>query len=181
MFKFKFLSAVLVVVVLAGTAFVSCSDDEKNSKAEAEGVKAGNEMCDCVSNYDAPIQPQHPASPLPPANFNPYLDYTDPEVFAGLDQETMAYLMNPAIQAYFGELAGFATAFETYAGELYQCLGTIQQYQEYATANANNYDPEATDPLLSVFTFSNDDFKEGFKTGVGSCSDAFTVLFSLIQ
>ena len=180
MFRFKYLSVVLFVAILAGIIIVSCNNNDDDPDPKAEGIKAGNEMCGCVANYDAPVQPQHPASPLPPAGFDPYLDYTDPDVIASLDEETLAYLMNPAIIAYFQELAAFAGAFEAYAGELYQCLGVIQAYQEYATANANNYDPEAADPLLSVFTFTNDDFKEGFKEGVQSCSDAFNALFALM-
>ena len=181
MSKFKSFFSMLFAVALAGGVIVSCNDDEKNSNAEAEGIKAGTEMCDCVSDYDAPIQPQHPASPLPPANFNPYLDYSDPAVLATLDGATIAYISDPAIQAYFGALASFQAEFTAYAGQLYECLGVIGQYQEYATANAENYNPEAADPLLSVFSFKNDDFKEGFTEGVKSCADSFTALFALMQ
>ena len=179
MFKFKYLSAVLFVAVLAGVVFVACSS--KDDDLKAEGTKAGNEMCDCVARHDAPEQPQHPASPLPPANFDPRLDYTNPAVLATLDDETIAYISDPAIQAYFGALAAFQAEFTTYAGKLYECLGVIALYQEYATASADNYDPEAADPLLSVFTFKNDDFKEGFTEGVKSCADSFTALFALMQ
>ena len=177
MCKFKFLFLALFAFVLVGTAFVSCKDKDD---PKDDGVKAGTEMCDCVSSVETPVQPQHPSSPLPPANFNPYLDYTDPEVLASLDIETMTYLMDPAIQAYFGQLAAFSAAFEAYAGELYQCLGVIQKYQDYATANVENYNPEAEDPLLSVFTFTDNDFKEGFKEGVQTCYDTFSSLFLLL-
>ena len=185
MSKFKYLFVMLFAVVLTGGVIVSCSDDDDNVKTaegiRAEGVKAGTEMCDCVASYEAPVQPQHPASPLPPASFDPTLDYSDPAVVEGMELDAYIYFMAPAIQAYLGELAVFVDEFETYAGNLYQCLGTIHPYQEYATANANNYDPEAEDPLLSVFTFKDDNFKEGFKVGVGSCADTFSALFSLIQ
>ena len=179
MFRFKYLSVVVFAAALAGVV-VSCDDKDKVD-TKAEGIVAGNEMCACVASYEAPAQPQHPESPLPPADFDFTLDYSDPEVLAGLNEETISYLMNPAIIAYFGELAAFAGAFAAYAGDLYACLGVIQKYQEYATANANNYNPEATDPLLSVFTFSDEGFKEGFKEGVKSCSDAFDALFALMQ
>ena len=180
MFRFKYLLVTLSVAVLAGVIFVACDNDD-DPDLRAEGLKAGQEMCDCVASYDAPVQPQHPSSPLPPANFDLTLDYTDPEILASLDGETLAYLMDPAIVAYFGELAVFSEEFEAYVMELYQCLGVTQKYQEYVTANPDNYDPEATDPLLSVFTFKNDDFKEGFKEGVKSCADSFNVLFALKQ
>ena len=171
MFKFKYLSVALFVAILAGVVVASCNDDKTDLKAE--GVKAGTEMCACVGSYDAPVQPQHPASPLPPADFNPQNpDLTDPA--------TLAYVSDPAIIAYFGELETFMDDFNAYAQELYQCLGVTQKYQKYVTANANNYNPTATDPLLSVFTFTNDDFKEGFKEGVSSCSEAFNALFALM-
>lgn len=179
MFRFKYLSVVLSVAILAGVVAACNNDDDPDYKAE--GIKAGNEMCDCVASYEAPVQPQHPASPLPPADFDPYLDYTDPEVLATLDEETLAYISDPAIIAYFGALATFAADFETYAGNLYACLGVIAKYQEYATANADNYNPDAADPLLSVFTFKNDEFEKGFKEGVGSCAEAFSALFELLQ
>jgi len=150
MFKFKYLLAVLSVVMLTGTAFVSCSssngDDDDNDQQEAtlaaeEGLAAGIAMCDCVSGYEAP---------------NPY------------DEK---YADNPAqIQA----------DFEAYYGELYQCLGVVHVYQEYVTVNPNNYDPDVEDPLLSVFTFTDEDFKEGFKEGVGSCAETFAALFALM-
>ena len=181
MSKFKYLLVVLFAAILAGVVFVACSKDDDKTDPRAEGLKAGTEMCACVASYTAPIQPQHPASPLPPASFNPYLDYTDPAVLATLDGETIAYISDPAIQAYFGALATFQEEFTVYAGKLYECLGVIGQYQEYATANAENYNPEAADPLLSVFTFKNDDFKEGFKEGVKSCADSFSALFALMQ
>ena len=180
MFKIKYLSVVLFAAMLAGVVFVACKDDDKTDP-KAEGIKAGTEMCAMVASYTAPVQPQHPASPLPPENFNPYLDYTDPTVLATLDGATIAYISDPAIQAYFGALLAFQEEFTVYAGQLYECLGVIGQYQEYATANADNYNPEAADPLLSVFTFKNDDFKEGFKEGVQGCSDSFSALFALMQ
>ena len=181
MSKFKYFSVVFFAAMLAGVVIVACNDDDDKIDAKAEGLKAGTEMCARVASYTAPVQPQHPASPLPPANFNPYLDYTDPAVLATLDGETIAYLSDPAIQAYFGAMATFYEEFNAYAGQLYECLGVIGKYQEYATANADNYNPEAADPLLSVFTFKNDDFKEGFKEGVKSCADSFNVLFALMQ
>ena len=186
MFKFKYFFVALFVAMLAGVVIVSCSDDDNSKdkeKAEmkAKGVDAGSEMCDCVASYEAPVQPQHPASPLPPANFDQSLDYTNPEVLASLDDETIAYLSDPAIMAYFGKLAVFFTEFEAYAGDLYQCLGAVHPYQEYVTANADAYNPNADEPLLSVFTFSNDDFKDGFREGVASCSDAFSALFEAMM
>ena len=180
MFKIKYLSVVFYTAILAVVFIVACNDDDKVDP-KAEGLKAGTDMCACVASYTAPVQPQHPASPLPPASFNPYLDYTDPAVLATLDEATIVYISDTAIQAYFGAITTFQEEFTAYAAQLYECLGVIGQYQEYATANAENYNPEAADPLLSVFTFKNDDFKEGFKEGVKSCADSFTALFALMQ
>lgn len=74
----------------------------------------------------------------------------------------------------------FTAAFTAYAANLSGCLGIIAQYQEYVTVDINAYDPEADEPLFSVFSFKNDEFKEGFMEGAGGCADTFTALFEMM-
>ena len=50
MFRFKYLSVVLFAAILAGVV-VACSDDDDKIDYKAEGVKAGKEICDCMSSY----------------------------------------------------------------------------------------------------------------------------------
>ena len=139
MFKFKYLSVVLLVAVLAGVV-VACNDDD-DPDPKAEGIKAGNEMCDCVASYPAP-------------------DPTDPK-----------YVENPA---------QLQTDFQTYYGKLYECLGVIHQYEKYARLKEQGEEAQTDDPLLNVFMFENDKFKDGFLEGVGSCYDAFNALWDLM-
>ena len=182
MSRIKFFSVVLIATFMMGVLVVACGDDEK-VKPEDEGRKAGEAMCNCVSSYIAPTMPNHPASPLPPAGVNMQellgLDLTDAEVFAGLDPEVQVYLMDPAIQAYLGDIGKFYADFEAYAGELYQCLGTVAPYQKYVETNTDAYNPDAAEPLYSIFTFKDADFEKGFKSGTASCMLTFAALFAL--
>ena len=105
-------------------------------------------------------------------------DLTDPEV--------LAYVSDPAIIAYFADLEKFMTGFEAYSGELFNCLGEIQPYLSYVGLAGSyedryGYDPNAAEPLYSVFAFKNDDFEKGFKEGTASCMQAFAALFAMIQ
>ena len=50
--RFKSISVVLFVAVLAGVV-ISCKDKDKTDY-KAEGKKAGTEMCDCVASFTAP-------------------------------------------------------------------------------------------------------------------------------
>jgi hypothetical protein len=138
MFRFKYLSVVLFAAIVA-VVVVSCKDNDKEDP-KAEGIKAGNEMCDCVGGYTAP-------------NFADYID--DP--------------------------AGYQAAFMAYAGELYECIGVIGKYQKYVTPDLDAYDETSSEPLLSVFKFENNDFKNGFREGVASCSNAFDALWELFK
>ena len=170
------LAAALAVVV------ITCGDKDKTD-LKAEGKKAGTEMCSCVASYDEPTMPNHPASPLPPADLDLQellgLDLQDPAVFAGLDPEVLAYLMDPAIQQYLGALGQFSKDFEDYATDLSKCINTAP-YQQYIDFVYENYDPTATEPLYSVFDFKNSDFEQGFKEGTGGCKEAFEALFALM-
>ena len=177
MFKLKYLSVTLFVAILAGVVFVSCSDG-KDADPRAEGLKAGREMCAEAARYDAPSLPQHPESPRPPASFDPNLDYSNPDVVDNMELDAYIYFMNPAIQNYYTELADFQAAFNTYAMNLSNAMGVIAPYEKYVVPST--YDPTATtDKLLTAFEFLNDDFKEGFKEGVGSCADAFESLLNM--
>ena len=181
--KMKYFSVVLFAALMAGVFVVACGDDKKVNP-EDEGIKAGVEMCDCVNSYEAPTMPNHPASPLPPEGVNMQeilgLDLTDPEVFAGLEPDVQAYLMNPAIQEYLGALGQFSADFKDYAGDLYQCLGVVAPYQKYVEANPDAYNPAAAEPLYSIFTFKDADFGKGFKSGTASCMQTFAALFAQI-
>ena len=183
MSRIKYFLAVMIAAFAAGVFFLACSSDEKE-KPEDEGKKAGEAMCACVSSYVAPTMPILPTSPLPPAGISMQeilaLDLTNPEVLAGLDPDVMNYLMDPAIMAYLIALGKFQSDFEAYAGELYQCLGTLAPYQKYVEANPNAYNPAAAEPLYSIFTFKDADFEKGFKSGTASCMQTFTSLFALI-
>ena len=141
MFKFKYLSVVLFVAMLA-VVVVACSDDKDDPKAE--GIKAGSEICDCMSGY-AHLAP----------NIEDY--YTE----TGFDQ------------------AGYIDALTTYGWQASECVGALQSYQEYVTVDFGAYNAE-TEDLLSVFNFKNNDFKTGFSQGIGSCSDTFGNLLSLM-
>ena len=90
----------------------------------------------------------------------------------------------PNIADYYTEAgfdqAGYVEALSAYGWQASGCVGSLQSYQEYVTVNFDAYNPEATDPLLSVFTFKNNDFKTGFSEGIGSCADAFGDLLGLM-
>ena len=145
MFRFKYLSVILVAAMMAGIFVVSCNDkDEKpdpRAEARAEGVEAGKAMCDCVASYAAP----NPADPK--------------------------YVENP------GQLNA---DFNAYYMQLYECLGLIHQYEKYARLKEQGEEAQTDDPLLNVFMFHDDDFKEGFLEGVSSCYDSFNALWALM-
>ena len=141
MSKFKFLLVALSFTLLAGVVVVSCNKDDDDPDPKAEGIKAGNEMCDCVASYDAP---------------NP----TDPK-----------YTENP-------EQLG--ADFQAYYGQLYECLGVIHKYEKYARLKEQGEEAQTEDPLLNVFMFEDDKFKEGFLEGVGNCYEAFNALWDLM-
>lgn len=137
MSKFKNVSVVLFAAVLAGVV-ISCKDEEKPD-LKAEGVKAGIEMCDCVSGFEAP----------------------DPVNWEGTEDE-----LQQAFQAYYADLG--------------TCPGVLTKYQEYVTFVYGNYDPEAENPLYSVFNFKDGDFEIGFKEGTNDCMETFAALFELM-
>ena len=182
MSKIKYFFVAMIAVFWAGVFYVACGSDDK-VKPEDEGRKAGEAMCGCVSSYEAPTMPNHPASPLPPEGVNMQeilaLDLTNLEVIAGLDPEVQVYLMDPAIQVYLGALGQFYADFEAYAGQLYQCLGTLAPYQKYVETNPDAYNPDAAEPLYSIFTFKDANFEKGFKSGTASCMQTFASLFAL--
>ena len=71
-------------------------------------------------------------------------------------------------------------AFEAYYGQLYSCLGVIHPYEKYARLKLPDETAQTTDPLLAVFVFHDNNFKDGFQEGVGSCYEAFNALWDLI-
>ena len=135
--KLKYLSAALLAAALAGAIAIACSKKDNPTPA-AEGKKAGQEMCDCVTSMSAP----------------------DPTV-----------LTDPA---------ALQAAFVAYAAKLQDCLAVIAKYEAYVTVNMAGYTPFAAEPLLSVFAFTDNDFKDGFAEGVGTCSAAFASLWALM-
>ena len=147
MFKFKYLSVVLFVAVLAGVV-VSCSDDDKDAlsaeEVRAEGFAAGSGICACMDGY-AHLAPNQ-------------ADFITAD---GFDME------------------GYIAALGEYGWQAAECVN-LQVYQEYVTVNFEGYNPNADDPLLSVFTFTNDDFKAGFIEGIGGCAESFSALMGLI-
>ena len=146
MSKFKYLSVALFVAILAGVVVVACSNDD-DPDPNAEGAKAGNEMCGCVSSVAEPIIPN------PPAGFNPLEpDYTDPA--------TLEYYA--ALQA----------VYEAYFAELGNCAGEVAgKYQEYFLFNIGNYDEEIG--LFSAFDFKDKGFETGFLGATQACAEAF--------
>jgi len=71
--------------------------------------------------------------------------------------------------------------FGDYAQKLGMCpAGVLAAYQEYVTFVYTNYDPEAEDPLYSVFDFKNSKFEQGFKEATNGCMQAFELLFSMM-
>ena len=145
MCKFKFLFLTLFAVVLAGAVFVSCKD--KDADPKEEGIKAGTEMCNCVSSIDEPM------IPYPPEGFNP----SNPD------------LTDPATLEY---LASVQSIYETYFTELGNCAGSVAgKYQKYFLFNIGNYD-EAIG-LFSAFDFIDKDFETGFLGATQECADAF--------
>jgi hypothetical protein len=82
--------------------------------------------------------------------------------------------------ADFADQESFQAAFMAYAANLGTCPGVLAKYQEYVTFVYENYNPEAENPLYSVFTFTNADFEAGFKEGTSSCMETFAALFALM-
>ena len=70
--------------------------------------------------------------------------------------------------------------FNAYYMQLYSCLGEIHKYEKYARLKEQGEEAQTDDPLLNVFMFHDDDFKEGFLEGVGSCYDSFNALWALM-
>ena len=77
------------------------------------------------------------------------------------------------------DMEGYIAALGEYGWQAAGCVN-LQAYQEYVAVNFEGYDPNANDPLLSVFTFTNDDFKAGFIEGIGGCAESFSALMGLI-
>jgi hypothetical protein len=145
MCKFKYLSVILFAAVLAGVFVVSCKDKDPDPKEE--GIKAGTEMCGCVSSIDEPM------IPYPPEGFNP----SNPD------------LTDPATLEY---LATVQNIYETYFTELGNCAGGVAgKYQKYFLFNIGNYD-EAIG-LFSAFDFIDKDFEAGFLGATQVCAEAF--------
>jgi hypothetical protein len=74
----------------------------------------------------------------------------------------------------------FQAAFGFYVMQLATCPGLLGKYQQYVVFVYENYNPEAENPLYSVFDFKNADFEAGFKEGTSNCMETFAVLFALI-
>ena len=146
MSKFKYLFVSLFVVALVGVVIVSCSKDD-DPDPKTEGIKAGTEMCGCVSSIDEPIVP------YPPAGVNPLNpDLTDPA--------TLQYLAT--VQAIY----------EAYFADLGNCAGGVAgKYQKYFIFNIGNYNEEIG--LFSAFEFKDKDFEAGFLQATQACAEAF--------
>ena len=90
----------------------------------------------------------------------------------------------PNIEDYYTETGfdqeGYYAALSDYGWQASGCVGSLQSYQEYVTVDFAAYNAEASDPLLSVFSFKNNDFKAGFSEGIASCSDSFSALLGLM-
>ena len=99
---------------------------------------------------------------------------------AGLEMCACVASFEAPDPAVITDSAAFHNAFMAYAGKLSGCLGVIAKYEKYVTANMDGYDETSDEPLLSVFDFKDEGFKEGFAEGVASCSDTFTALFALM-
>ena len=77
-------------------------------------------------------------------------------------------------------------AFMAYAQQLYSCLGVIAPYSEYVglagtMENGYGYNPEAAEPLYSVFAFKNADFEKEFKKATEVCMLPFSMLFDILM
>ena len=77
-------------------------------------------------------------------------------------------------------------AFMAYAQQLYQCLGEIAPYSKYVglagtQENGYGYNPNAENPLYSVFAFKNADFEKAFKKGTEVCMLPFAMLFEMLM
>ena len=158
--RLKYLSVVLFAVLAAVVVIVACSKDKTDT--EAEGRKAGMEMCGCATGVKQPVLPNHPASPLPPEGFNPQNpDLTDPA--------TLAYLSDPAIIAYF---AAVKEAYDKYQTDLFTCVfGVAGRYEKYF---AFVYNPETFDGnIFSAFDFKDEGFQKGFLEEAQKCANIF--------
>ena len=76
-------------------------------------------------------------------------------------------------------------AFMAYAQQLYQCLGVIAPYSEYiglagTQDDGYGYNPNAENPLYSVFAFQNADFEKEFKEATQVCMLPFAALFEMM-
>ena len=146
MSKFKYLSVVLFIAILAGVVVVACSKDD-DPDPKVEGAKAGSEMCGCVSSIAEPVIPNPPegVNPLDP-------DYTD-----------------PATLQYFAEVQA---VYEAYFAELGNCAGQVAgKYQKYFLFNIGSYDEEVG--LFSAFDFKDKEFETGFLGATQACAAAF--------
>ena len=87
---------------------------------------------------------------------------------------------NPA--DYLPDMEALQAAFQEYYGQLYACLGVIVPYAEYAALRSPNEPVQTDDPLLAVFIFHNEHFREAFvEEGVKDCYDTFMALWALMQ
>ena len=88
----------------------------------------------------------------------------------------------PDPTTWTGTMEELQQAFQAYYGQLYNCLGAIVPYEEYARLWAEgDVQQNPDDPLLNVFIFHDKNFEKGFKEGVGSCYDTFNALWDLMQ
>jgi hypothetical protein len=148
MYRNKFLSVVFFAAIAACVVVAACKKDDKPDP-EAEGKKAGTEMCNCVSDIPEPVIPNLPqgVNPLDP-------DYTDPA--------TLQWLA--AVQA----------VYEAYFAELGNCAGGVAgKYQKYFGMEISKYDEENPD-FFSVFDFKDEDFQKGFLEAAMVCAEAFS-------
>jgi hypothetical protein len=85
----------------------------------------------------------------------------------------------------FEDMESFQAAFMAYAGQLYNCLGEIAPYSKYVVLagtqdDGYGYNPNAAEPLYSIFTFKNDDFGKEFKKATEVCMLPFAALFAMM-
>ena len=141
----KFLSVVLFSALTAGIICVACKDDKPDP--EADGKKAGTEMCACVTDIAAPVIPN------PPQGVNPL----DPD------------LTDPTTLQWLGEVQA---VYEAYFAALGNCAGLVaSKYQKYFVFSIASYNPEIG--LFSAFDFKDKDFEKGFLSATQACAEAF--------
>jgi len=128
--KFKWFSAiVLLIALLVGIVF-SCKDDDKTD-LKVEGKKAGTEMCDCVASFSAP----NPA------------DFPDQESF---EQAFGVYAMQ------LGTCPGVLAKYQEYVTFVYENYNPLAENPLYSVFEFKNADfeqgfKEGTNDCMQAF------------------------------